>query len=176
MIKLVTTFFYVGRLTPAPGTWASIVAILAGYLIHALGGFPAFATATVAVFIIGWIAITVETNGSEDHDPSEIVIDAVVGQWIALLPISFVMEQISLTLEPLGIDTWFFPYPFFMFALLMFRLFDIWKPGPVGWANRMGSPLGTMLDDAIAGLMVVILELGAILIAYIVFSNAVFVP
>ena len=164
MGKLVTTFFYVGRLTPAPGTWASIAAIFAGYLIHAIGGFPALAAATVAVFIIGWIAITVETSGHEDHDPSEIVIDAVVGQWVALLPISFVMEQME-------VGRWFFPYPFFMFALLTFRLFDVWKPGPVGMANRMGTPLGVMLDNIVAGMMVVILELAFIMVVYIILNN-----
>ena len=36
---------------------------------------------------------------------------------------------------------------------MLFRLFDIWKPGPVGWADRRKGPTGVMLDDVIAGLM-----------------------
>jgi len=35
---------------------------------------------------------------------------------------------------------------------VLFRLFDILKPGPVGWADRWGTPLGVMLDDVIAGM------------------------
>ena len=35
---------------------------------------------------------------------------------------------------------------------LLFRLFDIWKPGPVGWADRRGDAVGVMLDDVIAGI------------------------
>jgi len=38
-------------------------------------------------------------------------------------------------------------------AFLGFRLFDILKPGPVGWADRRGDALGIMLDDVIAGLL-----------------------
>jgi len=42
-------------------------------------------------------------------------------------------------------------YPGIITAFLFFRLFDIWKPGPVGWADRRGDALGVMLDDVIAG-------------------------
>ena len=41
-------------------------------------------------------------------------------------------------------------------AVVFFRLFDIWKPGPVGWADRKPGALGVMLDDVIAGVMVAI--------------------
>ena len=44
---------------------------------------------------------------------------------------------------------------------MFFRIFDIWKPGPVGWADRRKGPTGVMLDDvfagALAGLVVTIL-------------------
>ena len=36
-------------------------------------------------------------------------------------------------------------------AFVLFRLFDIWKPGPVGWADRRKGPTGVMLDDVVAG-------------------------
>jgi phosphatidylglycerophosphatase A len=42
-------------------------------------------------------------------------------------------------------------WPGWIAAFILFRLFDILKPGPVGWADRMGTPLGVMLDDLIAG-------------------------
>ena len=42
-------------------------------------------------------------------------------------------------------------WPGILTAVLAFRAFDILKPGPVGWADRLHSPLGLMLDDLIAG-------------------------
>jgi phosphatidylglycerophosphatase A len=159
MSKLIATFFYVGLIRPAPGTWGSAAAIPVGYLIHVAGGFPALLIATVAVFSIGWWATSEETKGKENHDPSEIVIDEVAGQWIALLPVSG-------GLWFAGVDPWLFPYPCWVTAFLMFRLFDIWKPGPVGWADRKSTALGVMLDDVIAGLMAAVVVLVAAAVSH----------
>ena len=87
MSRLIATFFYVGLLRPAPGTWGSLAAIPAAWGLHWLGGFPLVFTATVVVFALGWWATVEATRGKDDHDPSEIVIDEVVGQWIALWPV-----------------------------------------------------------------------------------------
>lgn len=141
--RLLATVLGVGYLRPAPGTWGSLVALPWGWLVHVLGGFPLLVMATVAGFFAGWWATARMTAGTDDHDPSEIVIDEVVGQWIALLPLSFAAWRG-------GIDM-LVMWPGWIAAFLLFRLFDIWKPGPVGWADRRGDPLGTMLDDVIAG-------------------------
>jgi phosphatidylglycerophosphatase A len=159
MSKLIATFFYIGLIRPAPGTWGSAAAIPVGYLIHVAGGFPALLIATVAVFSIGWWATSEETKGKENHDPSEIVIDEVAGQWIALLPVSG-------GLWFAGVDPWLFPYPCWVTAFLMFRLFDIWKPGPVGWADRKSTALGVMLDDVIAGLMAAVVVLVVVAVSH----------
>jgi phosphatidylglycerophosphatase A len=144
MSRLVATFLYVGYLKPAPGTWASAAALPVGYLLHGLGGFPALAAATAAAFLLGTWATLKMTAGAEDKDPSEIVIDEVVGMWIALWPLSA-----GLWLG--GADPWVFPWPGWVGAFVLFRLFDVWKPGPVGWADRQPGAMGVMLDDVIAG-------------------------
>jgi len=159
MSKLIATFFYVGLLRPAPGTWGSAAAIPVGYLIHVAGGFPALLAATIAVFFIGWWATMAETRGKDNHDPSEIVIDEVAGQWIALLPLSGGLWHA-------GMDPWLFPYPGWVGAFLMFRLFDIWKPGPVGWADRKSTAFGVMFDDVIAGVMAAIVVTIAAVISH----------
>ncbi|MEE9428642.1 MAG: phosphatidylglycerophosphatase A [Paracoccaceae bacterium] len=146
MSRFIATFFYVGLLRPAPGTWGSLAAIPLAWVIHALFGFPTFALATVVLFFVGWWATANATRGKDDHDPSEIVIDEVVGQWIALWPL-------SIGLWHAGADPWIFPYPGWVVGFLMFRLFDIWKPGPVGWADRRNDAFGVMFDDVIAGLL-----------------------
>jgi len=144
--QIITTVFYVGRIPFAPGTFGSAVAIPLAYLIHRFLGFPAFALITVGVFLLGWLATARATANTDDHDPSEIVIDEVVGQWIALWPL-------SAGLWHAGVDPAIFPYPGWIGAFVLFRTFDIYKPWIVGWADRMHSPLGVMLDDVLAGLL-----------------------
>ena len=144
MTQLIATFFWIGRMRPAPGTWGSAAALPWAWVIHALAGFPGLVLATALAFGLGWWATAVETLGKADHDPGEIVIDEVVGVWIALWPL-------SAGLWHAGADPWVFPWPGWLGAFLLFRLFDIWKPGPIGWADRRGDPLGVMLDDVIAG-------------------------
>jgi phosphatidylglycerophosphatase A len=74
-----------------------------------------------------------------ENDPQEIVVDEVIGQWIALLCI------------PQSIE-------WFIAGFFLFRFFDIVKPFPVSWADNLkGSlyvnSLGILLDDVFAGLM-----------------------
>ena len=128
---------------PAPGTWGSLVALPMAWALHLVGGFPALAVATVVAFVIGTWATSVMTRGQDDHDPSEIVIDEVVGQFLALAPISYAAWVHGLDITVL--------WPGWVAGFALFRLFDITKPGPIGWADRRGDPLGVMLDDVIAG-------------------------
>ena len=140
MIRAIATFGYVGHLKPAPGTWGSAAALPVAYLIHGLGGFPALAIATAAAFVLGTWATDQLTRGTDEKDPSEVVIDEVVGMWIALWPLSA-----GLWLG--GAEPWVFPWPGWVGGFVLFRLFDIWKPGPVGWADRQPGAIGVMLDD-----------------------------
>jgi len=103
------------------------------------------ALATLAVAALGWWGALAEEAATGNHDESAIVIDEVAGQWIALWPL-------SLGLTHAGVDPWLFPWPGWVGAFLAFRLFDIWKPGPIGWADRQPGATGVMLDDLIAGL------------------------
>lgn len=142
--KMIGTVLGVGYIRSAPGTWGSLVALPWGWLLHVLGGFPLLALAVVAGFAKGWWATAKITAGSDDHDPSEIVVDEVVGQWIALLPLSYAAWTRGLDMLVM--------WPGWIAAFLLFRLFDIWKPWLVGWADARGDALGVMLDDVIAGI------------------------
>jgi phosphatidylglycerophosphatase A len=146
MSRLVATFFYVGYLKPAPGTWGSAAALPVGYLLHALGGFPALAAATAAAFLLGTWATERETAGAADKDPSEVVIDEVVGMWIALWPLSA-----GLWLG--GAEPWVFPWPGWVGAFVLFRILDMAKPWPMSWADRQKGSAGVMLDDILAGII-----------------------
>ena len=141
--KWVATVAGAGFLRPAPGTWGSAVAVGLALLLHYIGGFPILAIATVLVFPIGWWATAQYTRQHDDHDPSEVVIDEVAGQWIALLVTSYGAWRMGA--DPLAL------YPGWIAGFLLFRLFDITKPNLIGWADRRGDALGVMLDDVIAG-------------------------
>jgi phosphatidylglycerophosphatase A len=141
--RLIATVFGVGHIRPAPGTWGSLAALPAALLLHWLGGFTLLAVATLLVFLLGWWVTIEATRGQDDHDPSEIVIDEVAGQWLALWALSWPATQHGIEITAL--------WPGWIAAFGFFRLFDILKPGPVGWADRRGDALGVMLDDVIAG-------------------------
>ncbi|MCC5987702.1 MAG: phosphatidylglycerophosphatase A [Pararhodobacter sp.] len=142
--RLIATWFGAGLLRPAPGTWGSLAALPFAWALHALGGFGLLALATVAVFVLGWWVSVIETRNSTDPDPSEIVIDEVAGMWLALWPVSLGAQWMGVDILAL--------WPGWLVAFFGFRLFDIWKPGPAGWADRLHTPLGLMLDDIFAGL------------------------
>lgn len=148
MRRLVLSFLGAGLLRPAPGTWGSLAALPAAWVLHVIGG-PVLLIATGAFLYAAGVRLTaLEIAQSGDHDPSWIVVDEVVGQWIALLPVSLGAAHVGLS--PLRL------WPGIVAAFLLFRLFDIWKPWLVGRADRRGDATGVMLDDVWAGLFAAI--------------------
>jgi phosphatidylglycerophosphatase A len=141
--QLVATVGGVGRLRPAPGTWGALVALPLGWLLHGVGGPWLLCGGIIILFLGGLWATADVTAGRDDPDAAEIVIDEVVGQWIAFLPVSVGAAHVGANLTAL--------WPGWVAAFVLFRLFDIWKPGPVGRADRRGDAVGVMLDDVIAG-------------------------
>ena len=85
--------------------------------------------------IIGVKAADIYEAHSGKKDASEVVIDELAGQWIALLVIPF-------------------DWRWWLTAFLLFRLFDIAKPGPVKMAERLPGGIGVMADDVVAGVLV----------------------
>lgn len=132
---LIATFGHAGYLPKAPGTWASALALpFAWILLDTLGRLGLIA-ATVLVLAIGLWASAKIIRSSGITDPSFIVIDEVVGQWIAVWAI-----------EP--------DLLLFALAFALFRLADIAKPWPVSWAERrLPGTYGVMMDDVVAGIM-----------------------
>ncbi len=143
MIRAFNTFLYVGLLRPAPGTWGSLAALPVALLIWIIGGPWFLLISAICLTVSGVWTIGQQIGGQSDKDPSEVVIDEVAGQWIALLPVAFGAYFAGAPITAL--------WPGWVAGFLLFRLFDIWKPGPIGWADRRGDALGVMLDDVIAG-------------------------
>ena len=128
------TVFYLGKLPLAPGTWTSLVATIVWYFIFKDLNVYFFPMVTFLLFILGIISSNVIIKDSKEHDPSKIVIDEWVGQWLAF------------TLLPVTIQTG-------LIGFLAFRFFDILKPGPVKKMERLPKGLGVMADDVMAGIL-----------------------
>jgi phosphatidylglycerophosphatase A len=118
-----------GYAPAAPGTFGSVLGLVIGALLLHLGHGPLLAGIVVASCLGVWAVWAVGGQA----DPGWIVIDEVAGQMIAMLALP------RLTLA--GV----------ILALALFRLFDIWKPGPVAWADKRHDSVGVMADDWIAG-------------------------
>lgn len=131
---LAATWFGAGLLPGAPGTWGSLAALPVAWLLQWSLGPWGLLAAFVMVCALGLWSVGRVAGGALGDDPGQVVIDEVAGQWLTLL---LVPPQL----------------PFYLAGFLLFRLFDIVKPWPVGWADRaVKGALGVMLDDILAGL------------------------
>jgi len=146
LTRLISIGFGLGLLRPAPGTWGSAGALVAGIAIDFYLGFWALVAATILATVAGFWACAVELRDRPGADPGEIVIDEIAGQWLTLLFPTAAFWTMGLT------DWAVVAYPGWVAAFVFFRLFDIWKPWVIGWADRRGDPAGVMLDDLFAGL------------------------
>ena len=137
--KTIATAFGAGFSPFAPGTMGALVGILIWWLIRfpfaSAGGayfFPFMLIITIVVFFLGvWASNVMEPEWG--HDPGKIVVDEVIGQWIALLWIPFTVPNIIL-------------------AFALFRFFDILKPLLIRKMEALPSGWGVMGDDVLAGI------------------------
>ncbi|MBS0194292.1 MAG: phosphatidylglycerophosphatase A [Proteobacteria bacterium] len=130
----IATGFGSGLSPRAPGTVGSAAALLPWWLWLRELSLPYYLAALVIAFAVGvWAAHWVVRRSGVD-DPQMVVWDEFVGVWIALLA------------APAG-------WVWMLAGFALFRLFDIAKPWPVGWADRtVKGGLGVMFDDVLAGL------------------------
>ncbi len=156
--RAVATLGGAGLVRPAPGTWGSLAALPLAW-VAMQGGAVLFTVLTVLALPLGYWATSQVTAGRDDHDPSEVVIDELLGQWIALMPVAWGAAAAGVGVEKL--------WPGWVAAFVFFRLFDVWKPGPVGWMDRRTDAWGVMLDDAVAGGMAAICVLALAALAHL---------
>lgn len=143
MIKAIVTIGYIGLLRPAPGTWGSAVAVVLFYVVYHLAGFGGILALIPIVAVIGYWATLQYLAQTGTDDPSEVVIDEVLGQIIALAPLAALLSAYAVTSRaPIGLV---------VLGFVLFRAFDILKPWPVSLADRRKDALGVMLDDVLAG-------------------------
>ena len=130
----------------APGTIGSLVAVFLGYFIDWYGGFLFLFSSTLIIFGIGIFAIgNYIKKFSQSSDPKEVIIDEVIGQWIAYLPVSFIIDLLGIQSSLSSIYLW-------LCAFICFRFFDIFKPWPINWIDQKRSTASVIFDDIFAGI------------------------
>lgn len=129
--RLIASGFCIGYVPLAPGTVASFAAVLIGGCLMLLS--PYALPAAFLLAALGGVWAVRAAGGA--GDPGWVVIDEFAGQWAAMLALP--------RLTPAGLIATF----------VLFRLVDIAKPGPVGWADRRKTAMGVMGDDVLAGLI-----------------------
>ncbi len=133
LILLLATWFRVGYLPHMPGTWGSLAALPLWWLLQHLDP-PAYGL-VVLLLAVGSIYLSGRAEiFLQQKDSPAIVIDEVVGQLITLAGCPLDFFAVGL-------------------AVILFRIFDIFKPFPIGLINaRLRGGLGIVLDDVVAGI------------------------
>lgn len=154
--EFIATFFLVGKIAKAPGTFGTLAAAIIYYYLPLISPFvrgmtggdtlifpfvrgtqgvlydsPFWLVFLIALFFLG-VYVSTKAEVTMGHDNGHIVIDEVVGYWFALY-----LFQPSLY--------------YVVFGFLLFRLFDIAKPYPINKLQNLPKGWGVMVDDLMAG-------------------------
>ena len=138
---LIITFFYIGKIRYAPGTFSSLATLLIWILFIPADYFIRISI-TFLLTIIGFIFIKLSLPNFQENDPPSIVINEVIGMSVALIFINDLSIMII--------------------AFLLFRMLDILKPSIIYYSQHFPGAYGILLDDILAGAITSML-----LIAYI---------
>src|SRR3989338_31830 len=126
LVRLLASFFYLGYL-PDPGTFGSLAGLLIAWVFY--GSLPAL---FFVLTVLGLLVCRPAVNVFKSKDPQHFVLDEVCGMMLSVL---------------------WLPHSIIYFAggFLLFRFFDILKPGPIRWLENRKNPMSIMWDDLAAG-------------------------
>ena len=132
LINFFISGFYIGYVKYAPGSLASIISIIFFFFIPNI----IFYNIIVLIFllIVGFYLCFIFSKNSSENDPSYVVIDEIVGMYISV----FMLPKIIYL---------------YIISFILFRFFDIYKPGIIYKSQRLKYGLGIMIDDVISGIL-----------------------
>jgi len=124
-----------GYFPKGPGTAGSLGGAAVAWVLVRWAGWPPAALAAAALGLLGpgvWASSRAARYWGQE-DPQRVVIDEVLGQWLAL------------SVAPAA------EWRYWLAAFALFRIFDIWKPFPVRSAEQLAAGWGIVADDLVAG-------------------------
>jgi len=166
--EIILTFFYIGKIKKAPGTFGSIGAVAFWFFLNKYFFIKEISLTNQNIFwgifllsilLYGSYAIKFYAKKTKEIDHKSIVLDEVLGQILALqMSFSFISKNYFLENNLITIHL--------ILSFIAFRFFDIRKPFFIGYCDRhFKSGFGVMFDDLLCGIIV-----GIIGTALIIFS------
>ncbi len=134
---IISTFFYLGKVRFAPGTVASLATLIIWNFIT-LDSLLIRLLFVLIITFLGFVSIKISSSEFEVEDPSEIVIDEVVGMSIPLL---FIIDNFFLS----------------VISFILFRILDICKPSIIYYSQTFKGEYGVLMDDILSGLIVALI-------------------
>jgi phosphatidylglycerophosphatase A len=130
--KLFISVFYSGFFPKAPGTMGSFISMLFAIAILQYLGLDTLILLCIFISIVAFKQVNIYEQTTDTHDSKEIVIDELIGMWIAIIIAHDNLYIIAL-------------------SFIYFRLFDIFKPSIIGKVDKMPGAFGVIVDDMLAG-------------------------
>ena len=130
LIKALASFFYVGYLPWMPGTWGSLAVLPIAWFFN-----ENLVWIVVVCSLTGIFICKSAEEAFNSKDPDRFVLDEAAGMALAVL---------------------WLPKNLILYAagFVLFRILDIWKPGLIGWIQKVKNPSSIMWDDLLAGAVV----------------------
>lgn len=143
--KMYVTILGLGFISLAPGTIGSIVGILIWFALIQVFQAQIMLLFIVIIFFVSWFFTEHYVRGkNNEHDPSEVIIDELIGQWTSLTPLLYLNYlHYPLTNTQLA--------KLILISFLLFRFFDIVKPWPISVIDRQINSFSILFDDVVAG-------------------------
>ena len=157
---LFVTLFGIGKISTIPGSIASLFTVIFLFILFQIIQISAdiVLVALIIIFFVSLYSINIFIKNLDDKDPKEIVIDEFIGQSIPICLYEIAHGGAKTTSEILT---------FYFIMFILFRIFDIAKPYPVGYYDKnFKNSFGIIMDDICAGLYVF-----AVLVLYMVFTS-----
>ena len=144
IISLIVTFGGLGNIRHFPGTVGSLAGLFLGVFIIFFFNHNIFLMSFFILTLMGIFATDEYLKSSKNNDPQEVVIDEVLGQWIAIAFLPFTASSLIL-------------------AFVIFRILDIGKPLPINKIEAIKGYIGVIGDDILAGVItaIIIISLNA---------------
>ncbi|MBN8249328.1 MAG: phosphatidylglycerophosphatase A [Verrucomicrobia bacterium] len=141
-----------GCLRPAPGTWGSVVGVLWLVLLLCAAHPWVWLAGTVAGIAFAVPVCTRAERVLGAHDPASVVLDEIAALPLIWLGVLWTPGGIAFS-QPVAPTVIVFAHaPELLTGFVAFRLFDIWKPGPIRRVQRLRAGLGVVADDVLAAL------------------------
>ena len=153
LLSFISLGFGSGLSPVAPGTAGSIVAACIYYFLFSsfIENYFHYFLFILFIFFCFFIGLYLYPRTVEgEEDPGSFVWDEFVGMWIACLPIALFEKG----------------FAWLLIAFILFRLFDIWKPGLIQEYDDKAGAINVMMDDVLAGALSAVILFAALLIIY----------